>query len=232
MKLMQEKILLMISILTAMLIFAGCGKEEVDLKNFIKVTYEGANGYGMAYVKLDKDDLCDYIYNLKEYENDQEKMAAMAQIYAFRDTLKCTSVNTDQLSNGDKVKITIAYNVSAIEDYNVEFINSSIEETVSGLKEVEVIDAFANLEVSCSGISPKIQLSINNNGTNEYDQYLRFWIEGDNNSFKKGDTVDIKVAFKDNYPAYLGYIIEEDTMNYVIQDVPYYIPKVWFCQYT
>lgn len=158
-------ILLVAGIIIAYLFLNKKAKDvEIDLSNYINVTFTGEDGQASPSASLDKDRLlADFgsqiVYKKKDRKSDQYDTAAKQ----FVDELeKSTSFNfskDNNLSNGEE--ITVVANISdqsLLDSYNVLFTSTIKPVIVDNLNLEESVDPFNYINVEYEGESPNINL--------------------------------------------------------------------------
>lgn len=96
----------------------------------------------------------------------------------------------DNLSNGDEIKLVWNIDNDSLEKYNLKLEASELSEKVEGLEEIESYDAFSEIEVNVSGISPNGTLSIDSSRAEVPLNYSADKTTG----IKKGDVITIEAA--------------------------------------
>lgn len=198
-------------------------KPTIKLDDYLTFEVNGYDGYGRATVVIDWDGI---------EENYGDKLSFTSQVentYGIitpMDTLKsCISVqleNTRELSNGD----VIAYTWNVDEDLytyvkcKTKYSDDSY--TVAGLTEVGTFDAFADLEVTFSGISPNARLDYNYYGS----QLSVYNFSCDNTyGLKNGDVVKFTITNSDieYYAMNFGMIPISLEKEYVVSGLDEYV---------
>lgn len=128
---------------------SGAGKTTIDLKNYVKVGFDGYNGKGTANVEVDTDAMLPLF---------KSGSVTAATLYDSFDAAVVESSGT--LSNGDTVHVKVNYNEQMLKNANIEVKNTELTFTVSGLNENKV-DVFADTEIKVDGISPECTVEIN-----------------------------------------------------------------------
>ena len=131
-----------------LLTLCGCNKNDktVYVRDYTKVEFEGYSGYGSVIVTVDHKAL-----------NAALKKAGIESKVETCDT-ECSK---EHVANGDVVTISFSGFDDALTG-NSHFKMDPLNVKVSGLKEGTVVDAFDGVEIKVGGISPKLELSINN----------------------------------------------------------------------
>lgn len=128
---------------------SGAGKTTIDLKNYVKVGFDGYNGKGTVNVEVDTDAMLPLF---------KSGSVTAATLYDSFDAAAVESSGT--LSNGDTVHVKVNYNEQMLKNANIEVKNTELTFTVSGLNENKV-DVFADTEIKVDGISPECTVEIN-----------------------------------------------------------------------
>lgn len=185
--------------------------ETIDLEKYIKAEFEGYDGYGTASVKLDS--------SLK----DEFKDSSVYKKFKKKAELEITSDNYD-LKNGDTIKVKIDISNSWLEKNRLKIKDKTINIKVSDLPEADTIDVFEDLEITVDGVSPNLSVSVNNNNPDEFIRTIYYYLS-DSYGLENGDTITITASYSEYDAQEMGVIVAEDTMEYTIEDQPYYANK-------
>ena len=148
-------------------------KPTVNLNDYLKVTYGGYDGGGVAYTEIDWNSMKEDFENKISYKRGMAQTGGMTPIDII---MEYTNANiegkNEKLSNGDKVSYTWKVDKDAIAKLikcKIKYSDGS--KKVSGLKEMELFDPFKNLKVTFSGVEPNGEADIEYNGDmlSEYD---------------------------------------------------------------
>lgn len=138
-------------------------------------------------------------------------------------TFLCSESN---LSNGDKVKVVASFSEELAEKELLIIENVEKEFTVSGLKEPVKIDPFENLNITYTGASPYLNISLDNTKCdNIIKEHVVFSIDKDEN-IKNGDEITITTNYKIETLKKMGYILKQDTKTYKVENQPEYITSL------
>lgn len=132
---------------------------SVDMSKYIKLEYKGFNKHATAKIALDED---------KMEEDLGEDIAKK-----LKDRLVLNISNNEELENDDEVEIKISRRAVDsdgyyFEDIGVNLVSDVVKIKVEGLKDGKEIDAFKDIKVDFSGMSPNINVSISNNSEDEF----------------------------------------------------------------
>ncbi len=207
-------IMLMVALCLAL---SACGKQTVDLTDYVEVSFSGHNGYGNAYASLDEEEL---LYTLMgESENDEDEDSLLNTLYLI-EKIEVEAASSGSLSNGDKVTVTVTYPDSLGDKLDANFTpksGSSWEVIVEGLNEIETVDLFENVDVIFSGFDGY--------GTAEVDcgnnHRFNFELSAEDN-LSNGDTVilSLDIGSEKNDPEYFmknyGFIPAATSKEYIV----------------
>lgn len=162
-----------VALVLVLLIVIALHKPTVNLNDYLKVTYGGYDGGGVAYTEIDWNSMKEDFENKISYKRGMTQTGGMTPIDII---MEYTNANiegkNEKLSNGDKVSYTWKVDKDAIAKLikcKIKYSDGS--KKVSGLKEMELFDPFKNLKVTFSGVEPNGEADIEYNGDmlSEYD---------------------------------------------------------------
>lgn len=162
-----------VALVLVLLIVIALHKPTVNLNDYLKVTYGGYDGGGVAYTEIDWNSMKEDFENKISYKRGMAQTGGMTSIDII---MEYTNANiegkNEKLSNGDKVSYTWKVDKDAIAKLikcKIKYSDGS--KKVSGLKEMELFDPFKNLKVTFSGVEPNGEADIEYNGDmlSEYD---------------------------------------------------------------
>lgn len=162
-----------VALVLVLLIVIALHKPTVNLNDYLKVTYVGYDGGGVAYTEIDWNSMKEDFENKISYKRGMAQTGGMTPIDII---MEYTNANiegkNEKLSNGDKVSYTWKVDKDAIAKLikcKIKYSDGS--KKVSGLKEMELFDPFKNLKVTFSGVEPNGEADIEYNGDmlSEYD---------------------------------------------------------------
>ena len=152
-------------VLMAVTVLTGCGsKNKIDLREkHVTVKFSGPSGYAKASVDTDDDALAALILSDDVTEENLTayllKMDALSQITYTLD-------QTEKLSNGDTVTVTVTYPEELEEALDAKITPKSGDSwtvEVTGLEELYTFDLFLNIDVTFTGFNgygaPEVQVN-------------------------------------------------------------------------
>ncbi len=201
--------ILLIGLVVAIII----GTAKVNPSAYLsKPVFTGNNTMGYASVNFDERGLIESIIGEEPLTYfDEESMRWFEQYEEYAKCITC-EYERSGLSNGDEFTVKIITTGIAAEKIK------SIEKTfvVSGLKEIETIDVFGEIELSFSGVSGSASATLAVNTDNEIINFCRFKIEPQYN-LENGDIVTITITNQesvcDKYSVVPRELIKEYTVS-------------------
>ena len=143
----------------------GCGKTEIDVMEGLELKFDGVDGYGTARIADS------YVWEDAAMEAagfDEEKMTdenigdMFRGMAAIEEAVSYEVYPSGELSNGDEVTVKATVDNESVEDYKIQFTGTEKKFIVEGLKELEEVDLFENVDVEFQGIAPYVKASIRN----------------------------------------------------------------------
>lgn len=215
-----------VAIIAIIVIASNAGK-TINLNDYVTVEATGYDGYGSASISIDWDAIEKKYGKKIAYTNASKKtLGGFSSLMTPLDTLEASvSVQLDQdrnLSNGD----TINYSWSVVDDIS-KVIKCKLKYkdgtyTVSELEKLDTFDAFADVEVTFSGISPNGQAAITYNGSDLSSYDFRC----DKTSGLKNDdkiTVSLSNTDMEDYATILGKIPAATSKIYTVSGLQEYV---------
>ncbi|MBR5683959.1 MAG: hypothetical protein IKW96_11910 [Ruminococcus sp.] len=163
----MKKIILKLSApLLAAAVLVSCGRADIDLNNYLRLSFSGLDTAASADIDMDYEKIV--TDNLRAFgikdPDDRESIQRAAEKLA-----ECISGSPDKdsmLSNGDV--ITFRWDRSGVEElentYKIRLALSDKEITVCDLREAERFDPFDFLNLEYSGVEPNGELILNADG--------------------------------------------------------------------
>ena len=171
---------------------------KIRLADYVKVEYNGYNGYGTVSAEFDSDKFrSDWEGKLKYTSGTPGEIKSVLEFYEDPTEMVLYNVKYDysfdkssELKNGDKIKLkwSIGSDKSYIEKFvKVELDDSETEFTVSELQEIGSFDPFDGFTVKYTGF--------NGNGKPDYTaKYSLSYNFDQEEGLKNGDTVHVTVS--------------------------------------
>ena len=219
-----------IAVVIGLAVFINISASTINLNKFLTIETSGYDGYGKAKVSLDWDAIGEkygkkmsYTKKAKSEYGGILRMTNPAEFAS--DYVKVYVDKESDLSNGDEINYKFV-----VEEELYDYIDCRIKSKEGTLKvdhltAVEKFDAFANLNVSFSGISPEGYISMEYTGS-ELDTY-DFFCDSQSN-LKNGDTVKIQI---DSYTIEscaerLGKVPEASEKEYTVEGLKSYVSSL------
>lgn len=215
-----------VALVLVLLIVIALHKPTVNLNDYLKVTYGGYDGGGVAYTEIDWNSMKEDFENKISYKRGMAQTGGMTPIDII---MEYTNANiegkNEKLSNGDKVSYTWKVDKDAIAKLikcKIKYSDGS--KKVSGLKEMELFDPFKNLKVTFSGVEPNGEADIEYNGDmlSEYD-----FTCDKTSGLKNGDK--IKISFTEDAGYYVDQYNKAPSVlekEYKVKNLGKYLSKI------
>ena len=200
----------------------GCGQKKFDLMEIITINYTGFDGEGRASVYPNWDDIEKY---LKSNANSNTAITS-ANIKALEDSVEYDLAKNSDLSNGDKINVTVTFDKELAKKLGLNLKGKSKTVTVDGLKEGTDADLFGDdIKLDFTGTSPNIQVKVINNSSEPFFKSVSYKVEP-SSGLKKGDTVTVTASVSESEAEEYGYKIKERTKDYTVDDVDEYVASI------
>lgn len=171
---------------------------KINLSDYVKVEYEGYNGYGTVSTSFDTDKFrADWEGKLKFTSGDPSEIGSYLSYYSDPADVVLYSVKysyefdkTEKLKNGDTIKLS--WNLGSTKEYlekyiKVEVNDAETEYSVSELEEISSFDPFDGFQITYSGY--------NGNGKPDYTAKYTLSYEFDKTEgLKNGDKLHVSVS--------------------------------------
>ncbi len=187
---------------------------SVNLADLARVEYSGYNNDGVASVSVDDDAVDELMTKLKdEYDSAwfHTSDAGDADYAAFRQSLDFKLSQSAGLSNGDTVEVIASCNRELADKLKLDITANTGESVVEGLRNVTKLSAdevFKDLEVSFTGTSPMLEISIANNSPHPFIQTMAFEIADAKEYYTEGEEVTIRAHYTEEASMEYGYITD------------------------
>lgn len=211
------------------------GRTKVDMKDYVTVNFAGLDGKGTATMTVDYNGLskvAEITEKTKKSDPDVAFMISMlGEEWMKREWLEsgitCTMEETKGLSNGDKVTVKITANDDMCKQLNIKVKDQTITYQVEGLTQVTTFDAFADMEVSFSGIAPQGKATLVNNSRDEACMSYTYSLDV-NSGLSNGDTVTVTINEKaiDRVAEQTGKAPEVMSKQYTVTGLSTYVTEL------
>lgn len=215
-----KKIIAMLSASALCIVLTSCGKKIVNYTcdDYIDIDVSGVDGKGTAQVRADTQALLKRI-NIDVYggeANDIELAKADVYINELVD-YEVTGEKTN-LSNGDKIVITLTADNETLSEIGIAFNELTYEYIVSGLEEPTPIDLCKDVVVTYEGVSPYLSAKAEYVGDNDFIRNnVQFMLENAYSYCANGDTVKVKASFNQAKFDEALYLAEGTEREFVVE---------------
>lgn len=201
-------------------------KYTINLEDFYEVEFLGVNKYGYAKDDFDDSAIMDYILETSDKDDDVSGFSNYMIVDWIISNVDTKMNKSENLKNGDKIKITFEYPKDAkVKGYRIKGKSMTIE--VKGLEDYREIDTdelFEGLEVTAEGYSPGLKVHLENTSTDSVLSEVNYVIKQDAAAEQKyyygnGDVIEIGIGNFD-FEAYKAIYVGETTITYEIKGYP------------
>ena len=192
----------------------GLPYESVELTDLAKVEFTGFNNEGIATVSVNDAAVDALLANVKQqYEESWFHTSEVEDSdYArFRQSLSFAVPNGTALSNGGNVNVVATCDEELAQKLKIDIKSKSGQVAVEGLQnimKIPVESVFTDLNVSFSGVSPSLEISIENNSTQPLVSKMIFEIVEPKEYYAEGDVVKIHAIYTEEMCAETGYSVD------------------------
>ena len=201
-------------------------KYTINLEDFYEVEYSGGNKYGYAEGDFDDNAIMDYILETSDRDDDTSEFSNYMIVDWIISNVDTKMSKSENLKNGDKIKITFEYPKGAkVKGYRIKGKSMTIE--VKGLddyREIDTDELFEGLEVTAEGYSPGLKVHLENTSTDSVLSEVNYVIKQDAAAEQKyyygnGDVIEIGIGNFD-FEAYKAIYVGEPAITYEIKRYP------------
>ena len=162
-----------LGIILGSVLLTGCGEETVNLNECVDVKISGIDEKGKAEVEVDYDKMENLLAKAMKIDLDEENIESFGDLGSAMDDLDTITEAEDcvefqvepseNLKNGDKVKVKAVIDEETAKDLKIKFKFDEIEKKVGGLQEAIKItqeELFKDIVVEFVGIAPDAEIQL------------------------------------------------------------------------
>lgn len=223
-----------LGIILGSVLLTGCGEKTVNLNECVDVKISGIDEKGKAEVEVDYDKMENLLAKAMKIDLDEENIESFGDLGSAMDDLDTITEAEDcvefqvepseNLKNGDKVKVKAVIDEETAKDLKIKFKFDEIEKKVEGLQEAIKIsqeELFKDIVVEFVGIAPDADIQIRNTSKDKVISKLSFRAD-ENSGLDRGDTVVVTADLPEEL-AEQGYVFENASKEYKVEDVDAYV---------
>lgn len=171
-------------------------KKVIDLNDYLSVTFSGYGGYGDASVELDRDAIYEEYADIIDFTegHDEAEFFLTSALTILMGNVDYDVSQTRNLSNGDVINITWNVTSNNLDAVDGELKYEDISMKVTGLQDVQLFNAFEDVEVSFDGYDGDGIAYIKYTGTEFASNY--YSIFSDDMFLNNGDTIIVKFGLE------------------------------------
>lgn len=211
-------ICLSLLLMAAAMTLTACGGKSIDLTDYVSIdAVSGADGYGHLEYSFDSYSVYQKIAGI-DVKNDkdiealfsEENLLKTEKIWAALEGVSVAADKSDNLSNGDKVTLTVSFDNPTNEKLDFELRGGKITYTVEGLADGLPFDPFSEDVISvaftdASGGGEAIVGLVSDDAMYKGVTYSF----ANNYNLSNGEEVTLNAVFDQQYFASLGYTVPE-----------------------
>ena len=201
-------------------------KYTINLEDFYEVEFSGANKYGYTTSNFDDNAIMDYILETSDKNDDVSEFSNYMIVDWLISNVDTKMSKSENLKNGDKIKVTFEYPKDAkVKGYRIKGNSMTVE--VKGLEDYREIDTdelFEGLEVTAEGYSPGLKVHLENTSKDSVLSEINYVIKQEDTAeqkyyYENGDVIEIGIGNFD-FGAYKAVYVGEPTITYEIKEYP------------
>lgn len=201
-------------------------KYTINLEDFYEVEFSGANKYGYTTSNFDDNAIMDYILETSDKDDDVSEFSNYMIVDWIISNVDTKMSKSENLKNGDKIKVTFEYPKDAkVKGYRIKGNSMTVE--VKGLEDYREIDTdelFEGLEVTAEGYSPGLKVHLENTSKDSVLSEVNYVIKQEDTAeqkyyYENGDVIEIGIGNFD-FGAYKAVYVGEPTIKYEIKGYP------------
>lgn len=220
------KLFLVLAAIMMCLSLTACGRmTEVELSQYLSVSYTGYNGNGTARFDFD---YADFEYGImSEWKEEEKTWEKLGELTALEMTINCVPASIEGLSNGDTVTVTITADEEKAKELGYSFSGMSRSFTVEGLSDAVMIDPFDEsvIQIGVEGTSPFASVTMNYVGSRTAPEAYITYIADDQYDLANGDTITVTATMSERYTEQ-GYLLTRNEMTFTVEGLRSYITDV------
>lgn len=228
----KGKYLLLGVIGMAIMGLTGCGGSKVDITDYVTVNFSGVDGQGSAACNVDSVNLEQALAGDDDGEISMEELEKLGWITQFEMTMSCDLDKDSELSNGEKVTVTVSYDKDLAKENKVTVTGETKEFEVTGLKEPIEVDAFASdifdtddgVALEYSNAAPTAGLTVINHCTSEPESLITYRADK-TSGLSNGDQITITAELPAS-AANEGYVLKESEKTITVEGLDTYVTSL------
>ena len=181
---------------------------SLDLSKYINLNLKGFNKHAKAKPEI------------------SEELKDLLSEDVYKEFVKRVSLSIEEnenLENGKDVEVKVSISENWLKENGIKLKTLTPKVPVSGLEDAKEFDAFKDMKVTLSGMSPNLSISVTNESTDDFVKTVKFRAEK-TSGISNGDTVEIKVYDYDKDMAEKnGYALKELSIKYKVENQASYV---------
>lgn len=211
-------ICLSLLLMAAAMTLTACGGKSIDLTDYVSIdAVSGADGYGHLEYSFDSYSVYQKIAGI-DVKNDkdvealfsEENLLKTEKIWAALEGVSVVADKSDNLSNGDKVTLTVSFDNPTNEKLDFKLRGGKITYTVEGLADGLPFDPFSEdvISVAFIGVFGGGEAIVGLVSDDAMYKGVTYSF-ANNYNLSNGDEITLTAVFDQQYFASLGYTVPE-----------------------
>ncbi len=195
------------------------GTAEIDLSDYISLSFNGYEGAGSAEAVYDEEGFKKALDTLICSQDPSINPADFS--YSGGSFLTRSATNAQELTsleNGDEVSVEVIPYAESLPEYGILFKASPVEGKVEGLTPTQEIDLADAVNVTFTGICPFVNAvrEVDRDFPVYYDTSLSEIYGSESITAENGDTYELKITYDRDELLKKGYVVTNDTAAFTI----------------
>lgn len=203
----------LIGVIVLLIVLLGGTRINLTDEEIVKVTFNGGDGRGYADYSMDSSKLNEISEDALGKNPSLDEQLAW---YSFTSSIRYSFDKSDELSNGDKVTLSVTWDEDLAKEAGVKVSGDDLEVEVSGLEPAKPIDVFNTLEVTFEGFDGNGTLSYKNTSEDDF-MYSVYFSADKSDGLSNGDKVIITADVSDYTLDQYNYVLTEKEKEYTVE---------------
>lgn len=203
----------LVGVIVLLIVLLGGTRIDLTSEEVVGVSFSGSDGRGYATYDMDYSWLADMSDEVLGEDPELEDQMAW---YSFTSSIEYSIDNSSDLSNGDKVVLSVTWDKKAADKVGVKVSGDDREIAVKGLKKAKAIDVFNSLEVSFEGFDGSGTLNYETIPGDDFIDNIYF-SPNKTEGLSNGDTVVITAEVGDYVLDEYNYVLAEKEKEYTVE---------------
>lgn len=214
------KILCFLTAVCCLFLMTACGEKTYSASEYYEPYVSGFNGSGKFGMSINNELKNEILQNaLPKDATEMEKF----QYELLLSTMEYEAEPDQDLSNGDKVKITVKCDEKALSSIKIKFTDMEFTYSVEGLEDAKIVDLMKDLEVTYEGFSGEATAAVEYIGNDDFIRDNVTYEIWPNGSFANGDEITPQIIYNETLFKDNNYIVENSEPIFTVSGLDEYL---------